>query len=171
MRLSKRQKVCVAILALGLGALVVDRALLRPQGGPAEASADSIQAPAERVVAATEYPDIQPSTMKLIRQLETLCPDDSLDLGQVRDAFSLPASWLAEVSPASRPLSQETRFAKSHQLRAVAVQNQARGAWVNDYFLIIGQELDGFKLVSVDEDCATFAAGGKRVVLRLANDR
>jgi hypothetical protein len=42
---------------------------------------------------------------------------------------------------------------------------------VDDHFLVIGQELDGFKLIAVDEDSATFEAGAKRVVLRLANDR
>ncbi len=176
MRLSKRQKVCSAILVMALGASIVDRALLSPKSAPGEAPAYSDQAPGEPIHAAMEPPDSgsQSPTMKLARQLETLCPDDSLDLGQVRDAFSLPASWLAEVSPASRPLSGQdavTMFAKSHQLRAVVVQNQARGALVDDHFLIIGQELDGFKLVAVDEDCAAFEAGGKRVVLRLANDR
>ena len=173
MRLSKRQKVCFAILALVLGALVVDRALLRPQSGPAEASAYSPEAPDEPIVGATEHPDSQPSTIRLSEQLETLCPDDP-NFSQVRDAFSLPASWLAEIYPENLPGSQQDAaaiFAKSHQLEAVVLQNQARGVLVDDHFLVIGHELDGFKLVAVDESSATFAAGGKQVVLRLASDR
>jgi hypothetical protein len=42
---------------------------------------------------------------------------------------------------------------------------------VDDHFLVIGQELEGFKLVAVDEDSATFESGAKKVVLRLANGR
>jgi hypothetical protein len=102
-----------------------------------------------------------------------LCPNNP-DLSQVRDAFSLPASWLAEVHPTHGPLSEQdpaTMFAKNHQLEAVVLQNQARGALVDDHFLVIGQELDGFKLVAVDEASATFEAGKKQVVLRLASDR
>jgi hypothetical protein len=174
MKLSKRQKVCCVILALALGVLIVDRAIFYPEGGPAKASADSTQAQDERVAAATEYPDIQPSTAKLIQQLEKLCPDDNLDFNQVRDAFSLPASWLAEVGLGNHPgFEQSTtdRFAQSHQLKAVVVDGQSRYVLVDDHFLVIGQELDGFRLVAVDEDSATFAAGGKPVVLRLANDR
>lgn len=173
MKLSKRQKVCFAILALGLGVLVVDRALLSPQGGPAGASAYSIQAPNEPAAEATEHPELQPPAVRLSEQLETLCPNNP-DLSQVRDAFSLPASWLAEVHPGRGPLSEQdaaAMFAKHHQLEAVVLQSQARGALVNDHFLVIGQELDGFKLVAVDEGSVTFEARKKQVVLRLASDR
>lgn len=173
MKLSKRQKVCCAILALGLGALVVDRALLRPQGGPAEVSAYSPAAPGEPAVGATEHPDLQHPTVKLAQQLETLCPDNP-DLSQVRDAFSLPASWLAEIHPESRPRPEQdaaAKFTRDHQLKAVAADGQASYALVDDHFLVIGQQLDGFRLVAVDEDSATFAAGGKQVVLRLTSDR
>jgi hypothetical protein len=173
MRLSKRQKVCFVILAVGLGALVVDRTVLRPQGGPAEASADSLQAPGDTVAGATDHPDLQPSAVKLTQQLETLSPDNP-NFDQIRDAFSLPASWLAEVHPENRPRSQQNaadRFGRDHQLKAVAVDGQASYALVDDHFLVIGQELDGFRLVVVDEGSATFEAGGNQVVLRLANDR
>jgi len=151
----------------------MDRTVLRPQGGPAEASADSLQAPGETVTGATEHPDLQPPAVKLTEQLETLCPDNP-NFDQIRDAFSLPAPWLAEVHPENRPRSQQDaadRFTRDHQLKAVAVDGQASYALLDDHFLVIGQELDGFKLVAVDEGSATFEAGGKQVVLRLANDR
>jgi hypothetical protein len=135
--------------------------------------ADSIQAPDEPGIAVTQHPDLQPLTVRLSEQLETLCPDDP-NFSQVRDAFSLPASWLAEIHPENLPRSQQdavAKFVRDHQLRAVAVQDQTRGALVDDHFIVIGQELDGFKLVAVDEGSATFEVDGKRVVLRLTNDR
>jgi hypothetical protein len=174
MRLSKRQKVCCVILAVGLAALVVDRTILRPQGGPAEVSAYSPPGPDEAGIGATEHPDLQSPTVKLAEQLKTLCPDDSLDLSQVRDAFSLPASWLAEIHPENGLWSQQdavAKFTRDHQLKAVAVDGQASYAVVDERLLVIGQELDGFKLMAVDEGSATFEADGKQVVLRLANDR
>jgi len=178
MRLSKRQQVCFAILAITLTALVVDRAFLGQGSVPAEAYASSNQAPGppRRILGALDLPDSdsQSPTIKLVHGLETLCSEKSLDLSQARDAFSLPASWLAEVNPANRPRSEQdavTKFTKNHQLKAVVVQGQTYCVMVDDHFLVIGQELDGFKLVAVDEDSATFEAGSKRVVLRLTNDR
>jgi len=176
MRLSKRQQVCFAILAIALAALVVSRAFLGQGNVPAEASASSNQAPEEPVLGALDLPDMdsQSPTMKLAHVLETLWSEKSLDMGQARDAFSLPASWLAEVDPANRlRLEQDAvaKFAKNHQLRAVAIYDQTCCVMVDDHFLVIGQELDGFKLVAVDEDSATFEDGAKRVVLRLTNNR
>ena len=93
---------------------------------------------------------------------------------QARDIFLLPSSWLAEINPANRLLSKQdaaTQFLKNHQLRAVVVHEKRCSVMVDDNYLVVGQEFDGFKLVSVDEGSATFEAGGKQVVLRLTNDR
>jgi hypothetical protein len=177
MRLSKQQKVYLAILALVLMALVVDRTFLSRQSVTAEVSADSGLLPApvfRQEDAGTDSPDpnSQPSSIKLAQRLEALWPDESLGLDEARDAFSLPAPWLAKVH-AQVPLPEAdavAKFAKNHQLSAVLF-DQTSFAVVDNHLLILGQELDGFKLVAVDEDSATFAAGKKQVVLRLENDR
>ncbi len=57
MELSKRQKSGVAVLAIMLLALVVDRALLGGGSVPVEASASSTEAPAEPIVKAADPPD------------------------------------------------------------------------------------------------------------------
>jgi len=175
MRWSRQQTVYSAILALALGVLVVDRAFLSRQSITAQASADSGLLPSELILEATDLPDpgSQPPSMKLVQRLETLYPDESLGLGQARDAFCLPTAWLAEVH-AQVPLLEGdavARFAKDHQLRAVLIESQTSFAVVDDHFLMLGQELDGFKLVAVDVGSATFAAGRKRVVLTLEKDR
>ena len=45
MSLTKRQKTLSAVFLIGLVALVTDRTILRPQGGPQAASADPLPAP------------------------------------------------------------------------------------------------------------------------------
>lgn len=175
MRLSKQQKVYLAILALVLGVLIMDRVFLSHKSPTAEASVHSDPVPDESILEATDSPDpnSQPSRIKLAQRLEALWPDESLGLDEARDAFSLSTAWLADVR-AQGPLpvgDAAARFAKNHQLRAVLIESQTSSAVVDNKFLMLGQELDGFKLVAVDEDSATFAAGKKRVVLRLENDR
>jgi hypothetical protein len=184
MKLSKQQKVYTAVLVFVLGALVIDRAYLsrsNPTKAQAETSESSNKMSGEDVSEANAIIDSvsQSPTMKLVQQLDTLWSERNLDLSQARDAFSLPESWLVAINPnfikgtRAEDYNQgaETSFAKNHQLKAVVVQGRTRCVMVDDHFLVIGQELDGFKLIEVDEDSATFQAGAKRVVLRLANDR
>ena len=194
MKLSRQQKIYLAILALVLGALLVDRLFLSRQPAPAEAyaepetvtveastysdplSGDTIaEFPRSGVPAITGLPEpnSQSPSIKLAQQLEILLPDECLDLDQARDAFSIPPSWLAEVYTQNQPGQDDAaaRFAKSHQLKAVLIDGQNNSALVDDHLLILGQKLDDFKLVAVNEDSATFEAGTKRVILKLKTDR
>lgn len=179
MELSKRQKSGVAVLAIGLLALVVDRAFLGGGGAPAGASASSTEAPAELIGEATDPPeaDSESPAIRLAQRLETLWSERNPDMSQARDIFSLPAPWLADVRPAtpvdSPPPVQDavTVFAASHQLRGVVIADQGGCVTVDDHLLRLGDELDGFKLVAIEGDSATFEAGGKQVSLRLVSDR
>jgi hypothetical protein len=177
MELTKRQKVFLVIMIIVLGAFIVDRAYLS-RSGPSKARAEISDSSTsdEGVPEAEVVPDLasQSPTVKLVRGIETLWSEKNLDLSRARDAFCLPESWLAEISPNNfRRTAQgaETSFAKNHQLKVVIVQGQRPCVMVDDHFLVIGQELEGFKLVAVDEDSATFESGAKKVVLRLANGR
>ena len=181
MKLSRQQKIYLAILALVLGALLVDRLFRSRQTVAAEASAYSVLADETTAAPALVFdkktrgpePNSQPPSIKLAQRLEILLPDECLDSDQARDAFSLPAAWLDELC-AQNPLGQAdaaARFAKSHQLKAVLIDGKMRFALVDDHLLIPGQELDGFKLVAVNQSSATFAAGTKRVILKLKRDR
>ncbi len=179
MKLSKQQKSAVAILAIALLALVVDRAFLGGGSVPAGASASSTEAPAEPIPEAADPPDpdSEPPTIRLAQRLETLWSERNPDMSRARDVFSLPASWLADVRPATpvdRPPPEQdavTVFTANHQLRGVVITDQARCVTVDDRVLHLGDELDGFKLVAIEEDSATFEAGGRQVTLTLASDR
>ena len=180
--LSKRQKSGLAVLAVALLALVVDRALLGGGSAPAGASASSNEAPA-KVAPEPELkdpcePDSEPAAVKLSQRLETLWSEGNPDVSQARDLFSLPARWLADVNPvapADESPEQDpvTAFAASHQLRGVVRANQAdlHCVTVDDQVLRLGEKLDGFELVAIGDDSATFEAGGKQVTLKLVSDR
>ena len=183
LQLSRQQKVYLAILAVTCGGLVVDRLFLRGQTVTAQAPDYSSPLPGEPNSRATYLPDPNsPSpSMKLAQRLEILWPDEGLGLDEARDAFSLSPAWRASAS-VQNPMAggnAALRFASNHQLKAVLVDGKMRSAWVDNHLLILGQELDGFKLIAVDEDSATFAPllafarkqGGKQVVLKLTNDQ
>jgi len=178
-KLSKRQKPAVAVLAILLLALAVDRVLLDGGNVPAGASASSTQAQAEPIADAEDPAEInsEPPTIRLAQKLEALWSQKGLDTSQARDVFSLPASWLTDVRPATPvdgPAQEQdaaTVFAANHQLRGVLATDQARCVTVDDRVLRLGDELDGFKLVAIEEDSVTFEADGRQVTLRLASDR
>lgn len=179
MKLSKRQISSVAVLAIALIVLFVDRAFLCRGSSPAGASASLNAAPAEPIPEAVDPPNSnsESPTIKLAQRLERLWSEKNLDMSQARDVFSLPASWLADVRPATpigrSPTGQDavTVFRTNHQLRGVLMTDQACCVTVNDHILRLGEDLDGFKLVAIEKDSATFEADGKQVSLRLVFDR
>lgn len=186
MKLSKQQKTGLIFLAIALVALVVDRAFLGGGSVPAEASASSHQTPVESAPSPVEpapaptaspETDLKLPTIQFIDRIETLWSQRDLDVNQARDIFALPTTWLADVLPAKpedQPQPKQdavTIFMTGHQLRAVVISDQSRSVNVNDHILRIGDELDGFTLVAVGEDSATFEAGGRQAILRLVSDR
>jgi hypothetical protein len=179
MKLSKQQKTGLTLLAIALIALVVDRVFLGGGSVPAEASASPNEGPVEPVLEPVDRPEADsPSpTIRLIDRLETLWSQKDLDISQARNVFTLPASWRAEMLPAKpvdRPLAKQdavTLFLTNHQLQAVVISDQTRCVTINDQILYLGDELDGFELVAVQEDSASFELGTKRAVLRLEGDQ
>jgi hypothetical protein len=172
MKLTKRQKMGVAVLVLGLGVLLVDRMFVLPQDAPGGQAAYSGQSSAQLIHEAPEVPasDDSAASSTIVQRLETLWSEKHLNLDDARDVFSLPAAWLAEVDPATGTVATSRaafRFAQNHQLKAVIIDADQCSVFIDDDFLTIGQTLDGFTLVAATQDSATFEAGVERVVLRL----
>jgi hypothetical protein len=171
MALAKRGKTFVAIFALGLAALAVDRVFLRPQGGAEKASADAFAkygvpaSPAEKAASAPSEAQ-RPS---VTQRLDRAWPDQEPNVAQARDPFSLTGPWLGstETGPSAAP-DPVTVFAKAHPLGAVVMNGPRSHVLVNDRFLTLGQQIDGFTLVSVGPKSATFERQGERIVLELA---
>ena len=178
-KLSKRQKMGLALFGIALVALVIDRAFLGGGSAPAEASASSSPAPATQTPQTSVPPeeDFKPSTIRLSQRLETLWLEKELDINRARDVFALPESWHNDLLPAKpkdipKPKKDAvTVFITSHQLQAVVISDQTRCVTVNGRVFRLGDELDGFKLIAIEEHSATFESGTKRAVLKLENDR
>jgi hypothetical protein len=172
MALAKRQKAFVAIFFLGLVALVVDRVFLRPQGGAGKAAADSFAmyavpiSPAEN----SPSPSAEAQNPSVAERLGRVWPDREPNGVETRDPFSLGGSWLANTEVSSPAAADSAAaFARTHPLVAVAMNGRQSHALVNDRFLTLGDQIDGFTLVSVGAKSAVFERQGERVVLELLN--
>jgi len=178
-KLSKRQKVTLAVLILGLGILVVDRAFILPKSAPAGQADFSVQSSTQPASATAGKSAAESPLNDKLAKLEAIWADRNLDLRQTRDAFSVPGSrsgqvWQDGPDQGMSSISKSdpvSRFVMRHRLKAVSVSTDKTAAFIDDRFLSVGQELDGFRLVAVDKESATFEAGGKQVTLRLTSDR
>lgn len=178
MTLTKRQKISLAIFAIAIAALVVDRVFLGEGSIPAGASASSSPPPVTDTPPASPPADVNvpSSTIRLNQRLETLWLERVRDINQPRDVFTLPEEWLNDILPKEPEKVPEpekdaaTIFVTSHQLQAVLISGLIRCVTVNDHVLELGDELEGFKLIAIEEDSATFVAGDRQVTLTKKKD-
>ncbi len=171
MNITKRQKTLLVIFLIGLAALAVDRTFLRPQGGASAASADTLQPAQDSVLPSDNIPTLADRTAGpgAIERLNRMWSNPDITVEQMRDPFSLPASWSDKVSDDDIKLSNATaRFISGHQLTAVVVDGRESYVLVNDHLLVPGQCIDGFTLVAVGDRSAVFEQDGTRAVLELA---
>ena len=167
---SHRQKVFFMALALTMTALIVDRLFVLPKGAGAK---DSL-GPEDGglVVSIPDLPESEADSAGLAGRLESAYPDTqgTEDLG--RDAFAFSSPW--RTAPGSQdfggPGGSIGEFIKRHRLTAVAVDGQTTRALIDDRPMVIGQELDRFTLVEIQEDRVVFAADQRQFVLSLASD-
>jgi hypothetical protein len=171
MSLSKRQKALSAVFLIGLVALVADRTILRPQGGPRAASADPLAASVGGAGPSGNLPAVEPAPpLTVAQRLNKLVSGREAGSEELRDPFSLPPSWSDTTAGNEERTTDPTGgFVRRHQLRAMVVRGGEASALVDDSFLVPGQSLDGFTLVSVGSRSALFERDGKQVVLRLAD--
>ena len=184
MKLSKRQKVCIAVLGLALCGLVIDRTLLQDGGatGPDQAAAAGTGAesaaslPPAAAVRLETAPPASSTESPVAKRLATLAATRRLDPAQAKDAFKLRKTWKLKVIPEDAPDPRDIRaekFVKEHTLEAVMVSGRLGSAAVNGQWVSVGEQLDGFQLIAVTQGSrdtpgsATFEFEERRVVLRL----
>jgi len=172
MALTKRQKTLLAVFFLGLFGLGVDHVFLRPRGGPDATSADSPDdyavplSPAPHAPSpAAEAPD--PGMRDRLAQV---WPDQKLNAVEARDPFSLAGSWSDGngTGPSAVQDSQEA-FARAHPLAAVVFSGQQSYISIDDRILKLGEQIEGYILVSIGPKSAVFERQGERIVLELSN--
>jgi hypothetical protein len=175
MKLTKQQCILAIIFLLACGALLGDRLFLLPRSSQAEGPDDvSASRSAELMLEVTDMNEVQSRTSLITRRLETLWPDDHNETQKLRDPFMLPVSWPVAQAPKAAPTqkpSLESVFVSRHRLRAVFVDGHRSQVVIDDHVLAIGQTLEGFTLVKVDEESATFESDNTHFVMRLSHDR
>ncbi len=172
MNITGRQKKLLTILLMGLVSLVVDRTILRPQGGPGAASAEALHPSDQSVPLADNIPVLEGERKQgMAERLNTIWPAAGTDFTQMRDPFSLPASWSDNGDGSGRAgADAAATFLGTHKLTAVVIDGRESYAVLDDRFLVPGQSVDGFVLVSVGDRSAVFERDGRQITLELLNE-
>lgn len=176
MTISKRQKVLVGVCLVALAGLVGDRILGKSDVlGPSRAGASVVSSETNpEPIGTLEPQDAAPLEDRkpcLADRLDGLA-EDTVQTG-ARDAFCPSEEWLGRTKPPpSQPLlhtdaAKAQRFVQDHKLKAVLIGSGTKLATIDDKVLAIGQEIDGFKLISIDGGSATLAFNNHKVTLRL----
>ena len=167
----RRKKVFVATLVLTVTVMIVDRLFVLPRGAGASDTLGS--APGGLVVSVPDLPEALADSVTLAKRLESACPDTpgADDLG--RDAFAFSSPWRTSAGSEdfSSPGGSIGEFIKRHRLTAVAVDGPTVRALIDDRPMVAGQQLDGFTLVSIQEDRVVFDTGERQFVLTLETGR
>ena len=170
MVLAKRQKVFIVVFLLGLIAFVVDRVYLLPQGAPKQASASAFEL--YGMVVSTDEPVPEPTGQNptVAERLGRVWSDQDVNEAAMRDPFSLTGSWQVGPVVNEPPAPDEAAaFAKTHSLVAIVKEDQQSYVLIDDRVLALGQQMDGFTLVSVGPKSAVFEREGEPVVLDLVS--
>jgi len=184
MVLSKKRKIYVGLLALAAIGLIVDRMVLAPsEMAPAESvaspmpsrSEDSAPKAPALLQAARQTGARQASGPSLAERLQALAEARDLELANVKNAFRTAEPWGVELrTPKPAVIQDDTarieKFCRDHRLMAVMVASDGGRAIVDGKSYRIGQQLDGFRLISVTERTAVWASGTRRATLTLPVD-
>ena len=175
MGMTPKHKVYATVLGLGLVALGVDRAFLL---GPKKASAREL--PSERLVAtptalvaAVGVPvstrTLSNPRMVISARLDAVARSRGFDLGRVPDAFVPSSAWMPvePVAGGSGPGGPITTIIPI-PFKLTAVMAGANGsAIINGEGMVVGDVLDGYKLVAVGSRSAVLERDGHRIDLTL----
>ncbi len=172
---TRKRKSLVAVLVLGVAALAVDRFVLTEgSAGPRKVHAAVIN------TSQTSTPSV---TDDAAAASQASIPNASVaglltDLGKkyavqpmsVKDAFRPSPKWLGDFAPQTSDAPRESGdpgFLQRHRLNAVVVSGNTAAAVINDQYLCVGQELDGYRLVKVSKSSAVLVSNGEQVTLLL----
>ncbi|UCD74308.1 MAG: hypothetical protein JSV91_11005 [Phycisphaerales bacterium] len=180
-KLSRERKVFIGILGVALIGLGADRMFFSSGlTGPAEASAAvgefevdaSLEAPLGEVdpepVAIHE--STESATEALAGRFKEYAQRGSSDITGLSNVFNPSDSWLGGSdlpAGADRAASATDEFGATHRLNAVMMSRSNPGAVVNKRLIAVGQEVDGFTLIEVNERSVVFEGEDERVVLEL----
>jgi hypothetical protein len=176
MKVTKSQKVYFGVLAVGLLALGVDRFVLTPPTAAASDDAQSLLVkPGDASTGAADAIPAIPASFTIqanpisdkLKQLNDSVPASK---GELRDAFTPGTAWTG-ATPAASATAAVVNFPDTHHLTGVLVSGRTGQAMVDGKDVLVGQTLDGFKLIAVKPGIAVFQQGDVQVTLRIAKDQ
>jgi len=179
---ARKRAIYVAVLAVGIVALLVDRLFLGPQEIAPEQSkaattgSDVRPDPAAKPSASPPAGRQTPAwTETISSRLMALANREKLDLANVTDAFRPGTGWRREPPPQASKAVPKTSpaklFRQRHRLLATVADEQGGKAIVDGICLRVGDQLDGLTLVAIGDGVAIFAWRDIRAELRLASTR
>ena len=182
MSITTKHKVYGCVLVAGLSAFAADKTFFAPSDAAAQdssvseyamtMSSTSVLDAARRDL--TAMADVPVEGSNIADRLLAVAEARSLDLTDVRDAFKLSPSWFGDDGtgqPQDLGGTAAATFVRSHRLMAVMAGGPEGSAIVNDKCLFIGQQIDGFRLISVGARNAVLESNGVRVELELSQDQ
>ena len=185
MILTKRRKALAAVLGIAVAVFMGDRIMGWLPLGPEQAEASVPlgvsfgQEFSEEMRVTAALTNIPPAPRTLAARQHELAGADGLDAASVTDAFCPSEAWIAKPRP-KEPTAAKAQpdlaglrvrqFAERHKLTATAVGPDGGMAIIDGQCLVVGRQMDGLKLVSVDRSSATLEADGIKVKLSLAKD-
>jgi hypothetical protein len=167
MKVTKEQKIYLGLLGLGLVAFAMDRFVFTPPAAQAaDTSSDLLvnksATPGLHATGAAGAKPAAASTLNPVAQkLGTLSESMHLSNVPVRDALTPSPNWSGITTAAA----DEASFEQKHELSGVMVSGKHPAAVVDGKLILVGQTVDGLKLISVAKGAAMFQAGESTVTL------
>ncbi|MEE9131441.1 MAG: hypothetical protein V3T84_15600 [Phycisphaerales bacterium] len=180
MPITTKQKVYGCVLVAGLSAFAADKTFFAPSDAAAQdssvseyamTSSTSVLDAARRDL--TAMADLPTEGSDIADRLSAVAEARSLDLTDVRDAFKPSPSWIGDdgtVQQLDLGGPAAATFVRSHRLMAVMAGGPNGSAIIDDKCLFIGQQIDGFRLISVGARDAVLESNGVRVELQLSQE-
>jgi len=164
----------IAVLGIAVGGWFVDRVLIgydltSPNEAAAQYIGESTLEPAMPEVRTTANKG-QPVAQLIADRLRAVSDDAGPTPIPIRNAFHPVASWSDQPEPTRfiESTVDVKAFAQAHRLEAILVIDGRNYAILDGQEVMsVGQSLDGFELMSMDEQSAVFSLSGVQIELTL----
>jgi len=187
MKLTRERKIYGALLCLGVLALGIDKLFLSPPEAPAQSAASLLinNGSPKNAVIAHNKPVVSPAPAAqsgekplmglgvLAARMRDMAEVERLDLADAKDVFRPPVAWVGTtaapqpVQPTVTTIGPADTFRERHHLIALLKSSKGGMAILDGRSVRPGQSVDGFKLVQVGENSATFEGSGTKIELQL----
>lgn len=171
MNLNKKQKIYGGLLILAVGVVFVDRVIIGSDTAlPKQASAT----PTRPTTHDTSSSPILSASFVPVRdqligsRLAKTAQQHEVTFTNLRDGFAPSASWIGTPSPVATTATFTAEdFRRKYPLVAVMTMDGKSFAVVGSRRVGVGQTVEGFKLIAVQQRTAVFERNGTRVNMTL----